>query len=96
MFDRIKSLYSKEVFDNHGISLKYLKSLLIPLSIDIPRDANKLNSLQQLVNARGRYAHKFIDNPKINNEIEPEDARNYVNDCLAFFDEIKNNAKNVL
>ena len=44
---------------NHGVSLKYIRQLLMPVAIDILNDANILNSLKQLTNERGFCAHKF-------------------------------------
>ena len=35
IFDEIKRRFSTDVHNNHGISLKYLRSLLIPVAINI-------------------------------------------------------------
>jgi hypothetical protein len=89
----IKSAFSKEINDNHGVSLKYLRKLLIPVAIDIPKDPNWSNSLEQLTNARGAYAHKFLEQNRIKQSIAPEDAKRYVQDCLDLCEEINNRAK---
>lgn len=88
VFDEVKKMFSKDVYENHGISLKYLRSLLIPVAIDIKNDVNLLNSLRKLAGERGEYAHKRL----IKNILSPEDAKNYVGDCLELCKDIKEKA----
>jgi len=85
VFDEVKKMFSKDVYENHGISLKYLRSLLIPVAIDIKNDVNLLNSLRKLASERGEYAHNRL----IKNILSPEDAKNYVVDCLDLCEDIK-------
>ena len=96
MLRRIKVKFSKEISDNHGISLKYLRRILTPLSLDIPREVNWINSLQKLAYARGNYAHRFIDTGRIENVIEPEEADTIVGDCLLLCEEIKKRAISIM
>lgn len=91
--DEIKGRFSKEVFNNHGASLKYLKQLLMPVSIDIPNDPTLLNSLKLLAKERGSYAHKFLEKGSVKKSIAPEDAKTIVSDCLKLCNEIKEKAK---
>lgn len=86
---KIKQTYSKQVHDNHGISKRHLRNLLLPVAINIPDDAQKLNSLSQLWKSRGDYAH----NTGVKKLISPSDAKNYVNDCLALCKDICDQAK---
>lgn len=95
-FDELKSIFSKEVFNNHGVSLKYLRKLLMPVSVDIPKNVNWSNSLEKLANERGAYAHKYLEEGRVRQSIEPEEAKTIVSDCLSMCEEIKNRAKNVL
>jgi hypothetical protein len=90
----IKSRFSKEItMQNHGASLKYIRQLLMPVAIDIPDDANMLNSLRLLANERGFYAHKFQHLGAVKKSIEPEKAKNIVEDCLLLCWDIRNKAK---
>ncbi|MFT3682608.1 MAG: HEPN domain-containing protein [Ferruginibacter sp.] len=89
----IKDRFSKEVFNNHGVSLKYIKQLLMPVSIDIPNDPTLMNSLKLLAKERGSYAHKFLDKGSIKKSIAPEDAKTIVKDCLKLCFDIKEKAK---
>jgi hypothetical protein len=89
----IKDRFSKEVFNNHGASLKYLKQLFMPVSVDVPSDPTLLNSLKLLAKERGSYAHKFLEKGAIKKSIAPEDAKTIVTDCLKLCFEIKEKAK---
>ena len=89
----IKSKFSNEIYNNHGISLKYLRKLLMPVSIDIPKNVNWANSLEKLADERGSYAHKFLESGRVKQSIEPEKANNIVQDCLELCKEIKERAK---
>lgn len=61
--------------------------MFVPLAIDIINDENIMNSLNQLSKARGKYAHK-----RTKSVISPEDAKNYVQDCLLLCYYIKEQA----
>ena len=81
----VKKRFLADVDNNHRISLKYLRRLLIPVAIDIKEDDNLKNSLNRLARERGEYAHKRL----IERVLSPEDARNYVNDCLELCEDVK-------
>ena len=90
----IKSNFSKEiVMKNHGVSIKYMRQLLMPVAIDIPNDANLINSLTLLAGERGFYAHKFLEKGSIKKSISPEDAKKYVEDCLLLIWDFRNKAQ---
>lgn len=89
LFEDIKNKFSTDVHKNHGISLKYLRKLLIPVAIDIKEDIGQKNSLQKLAKERGEYAHKGL----IKTVLAPEDARSYVNDCLNLCEDVKAKAE---
>jgi len=88
LIDSAKKAYSRDVHLNHGVSILYLRNLLVPIAIDIKQDANLLNSLKKLSDGRGEYAHKG----KVRSIMPPEDAKNYVNDCLVMCEDIKTKA----
>lgn len=88
MLNQAKARFSKEIYNNHGMSPKYLVNLLTPVGIDFSPDPNTYNSLTQLAKQRSSYAHKGL-RPDV---MPPEDALNYVSDCLRFAEEIKNEA----
>ncbi len=89
MFDKIKRKFSTDVHNNHGISLKYLRNLLIPVAINIKEDVKLKGSLQKLASERGEYAHRRL----IKTVLAPEDARDYVTDCLEFCEDVKTKAE---
>lgn len=88
IFEEVKRKFSKDIRENHGISLKYLRKLMLPVALDIKKDVILLNSLQQLASERGAYAHKRV----IQRVLPPEDAKKIVNDCLTLCDDVKNKA----
>ena len=90
VFKEVKQKFSADVNNNHGISLKYLRRLLIPVAIDIKEDIRLKGSLSRLARERGKYAHKG----SIPHVLSPEDARDYVNDCLELCEDVKEKAKN--
>lgn len=87
IFDEAKKKMSHDINENHGASVKYLRKLMIPVAISI-KDDIKLASLKQLAKERGAYAHKQL----ITRVLGPEDARNYVKDCLEICDDIRKKA----
>ena len=73
--------------ENHGIALKHLRQMLIPVSINIMDDARILNSLKRLSQERGGYAHR-----PISKFLSPEDSQKIVNDCLDLCGDIQSQA----
>ncbi|HEY0722566.1 MAG TPA: HEPN domain-containing protein [Pyrinomonadaceae bacterium] len=84
LVENAKAAFSREVHMNHGVSVRYLRSLLIPVNIEVPQDANLLNSLGKLAEGRGTYAHKG----RVKSVLVPEDAKRYVEDVLRLCDNI--------
>ncbi|MDF0676572.1 MAG: HEPN domain-containing protein [Nitrospira sp.] len=85
LVEEAKTSFSKEIHKNHGVSILYLRSLLIPVAIEITQDANQLNSLRKLSEGRGAYAHKA----RVRSVLAPEDAKRYVEDVLALCDDVR-------
>lgn len=75
--------------ENHGIDVKYLRKLLLPIGIDVPRDPKELSALSNLKNIRGIYAHSYARN---NKPLAPEDAEKAVDDVLGMVTKIKDKA----
>ena len=78
--------------DNHGIDIKYLRKLLQPVGIEVPRNPNEISALAQLKTIRGAYAHSYARNPR---PISPEDAEKIVYDVLGMVQRIKDKAINM-
>ena len=89
VFGKVKKRFLADVDNNHRISLKYLRRLLIPVAIDIKEDTNLKNSLNRLARERGEYAHRRL----IRHILAPEDARRYVKDCLELCEDVKAQAE---
>lgn len=71
--------------NNHGVDVKYLHSLFLPIGIDMPHDANEGNSLNQLARLRGFYAHAHSSTrPNAVNVTSPQTVVNYVMDVLKY------------
>lgn len=87
--ERKSELSKYAIKENHGIDIKYLRKLLLPIGIDVPRDLKELGSLNTLKNIRGTYAHSFA---RKNKPLSPEDAMNAVFDVLEMVTKIKNKA----
>jgi hypothetical protein len=85
LIDDAKASFSKAIHKNHGVSILYLRNLLIPVAIEITQDPNQLNSLKKLTEGRGNYAHKWREKTVF----APEDAKGYVQDVLALCDEVR-------
>jgi hypothetical protein len=83
-----KAAFSNEVFNNHGVSIVYLRKLLIPVAIEIKNEPTLLNSLQKLADGRGAYAHKG----RVKTIMAPEDAVKYVGDILMLCEDVKSKA----
>lgn len=90
--ERKSELSNYATKENHGIDVKYLRKLLLPIGIDVPRNVRELASLDILKNIRGTYAHSYA---RKNNPLAPEDAENAVNDVLGMVTKIKNKAINM-
>lgn len=84
--------HSKSIANNHGFSLKYLRSILLPVGIDIPDSVKHIASLKDLAEARGSYAHTRAHRAlygqwkRAGRPMEPEKAKTAVHDCLELCD----------
>jgi hypothetical protein len=85
ILEEAKKRFSIDINANHGVSVKYLRKLLIPVGINVKQDVNQLNSIRQLAKERGTYAHKKAAQ-KI---LSPEDAKQFVEDCLILCDDTR-------
>lgn len=81
--------------DNHGVGIKYMKKLLLPVGIDLPHDASKLNSLSNLVGMRGGYAHAYssIRLKRVQRPTDPSEAKHWVDDVLEIMENVYNRAR---
>jgi len=84
--------FSNDVFNNHGISLGYIRKLLYPIGIDISADPRLQASLATLSKERGAFAHTIC----IANHMAPEDAKLCVDDCLELCRDIWEKAQSVI
>jgi hypothetical protein len=85
LLEVVRDRFSKSIHFNQGVSIKYIRRLMSPVAIDIQQDANLKNSLMQLTKERGTFAHKRV----ATRILAPEDAKNYVDDCLKLCEDIK-------
>lgn len=97
--DDCAAAHSVALSKNHGFSLKYLRSILTPVAIDIPEgDIQLMGSLKELTEARGSYAHSIAKQAlygqwkRAGRPMVPESARDAVSDCLNLCKELANRA----
>ena len=89
----IKSIFSKYIVNqNHGVGVKYLKKLLIPLGLYTPLDIKHLTSLDNLTQYRGGYAHTSHRNIR---SLAPEDAKTYIRDVYEIMIELANKTRKI-
>lgn len=79
--DEAKARMSNAVFNNHGIALKDLRTLFIPLGVNVPADPILSSSLQLLVTMRHQWAHQDRRHAKVVKSAK--DAKTTVDDCLS-------------
>lgn len=70
---------------NHGVGLKYLKKLLVPLGLYFSLDVKNSTALANLAQSRGAYAHTSHRNIR---SLSPEDARTQVLDVYEIMIEL--------
>lgn len=89
----IKSVFSKYIVNqNHGVGVKYLKKLLIPLGLYTPLDIKHLTSLDNLTQYRGGYAHTSHRNIR---SLAPEDAKTYIRDVYEIMIELADKTRKI-
>ncbi len=79
--DDAKVRMSKVVNDNHGITLSHLRTLFMPLGVNVPADPVLTASLDLLVAMRHQWAHRDRRRAKVIKSAK--DAQTTVADCLA-------------
>jgi RiboL-PSP-HEPN len=95
LVNETKEKHSKQIHNNHGVSLAYLRSILTPVGIDVHSDPRHLTALAMLASARGSFAHKKAQDLSVNISstapkiISPEDAKKMVDDVIDYLKEIR-------
>lgn len=99
--DEAKKRHSKSINENHGFSIKYLRSALTPVFINPPDDVRLTQSLKTLTAARGSFAHSAARNAeftqsnktaRIKSSLSPESASDAIADCVLLCKEIARDA----
>ncbi|WP_447904104.1 HEPN domain-containing protein [Stenotrophomonas geniculata] len=112
LFDQVREgldkgvkAHGKVIADNHGFSRPYLRSLFTPIGVDVPEDPVLLQSLQDLANARGSFAHTKAIEAKYGEAsapksalkpMMPEKAEQAVRTCLLLCDVLAERVELVL
>jgi hypothetical protein len=96
VFDSVREIlaeakirFSRDIHDNHGVSLRHLRKLIAPIGFDFIPDANASNAFIQLSKERGLYAHKG----RALQVLSPEDADAFVSDCLRYAEWLRDEVK---
>ena len=91
--EQAKAAFSSYLIrENHGVSAKYLRLMLLSVGLDVPDNPRWLGSLRQLANQRGDTAHRS----KVKKIPSPDDVRLWVQDCMEMCASIREDAKTVL
>lgn len=78
---------------NHGVGVKYLHSLFLPIGLDMPQNVNESDSLKQLVAMRGFYAHAHTTTrPNAVTVTSPQKAVLYVEEVLKYMNKMADKA----
>jgi len=85
----VKKRFSRDIHDNHGVSVRHLRKLVAPIGCDFIPDGNASNAFVQLSKERGIYAHKV----GAQQVLAPEDAAGFVTDCLRYAEWLKEELK---
>lgn len=91
--DDAKVRMSKVVNDNNGIALHHLRTLFIPLGVNVPEDPVLTASLETLVTMRHQWAHRDRRRAKVYKSAK--DAQNTVSDCLTLAKKLSHEAASV-
>jgi hypothetical protein len=78
--DGARTTLSKTVHDNHGITLDHLRTLFMPLGVNVPADPVLTASLELLVTMRHQWAHQDRRRNKVVKSAK--DTQTAVSDCL--------------
>lgn len=98
--DEGKKQHSKILMDNHGFSVRYLRSILTPVGLNVP-STPLLDSVKKLADARGTFAHSraklalYGGYRAAKTPMVPEEAQTIVNDCLDLCDGLKKQAESL-
>ena len=91
--NRKSKLTTYAMQNNHGVSVKYLHSLFLPVGLDMPQEVNEKNSLEQLARLRGFYAHAHTaTRPNAVTITSPQTATQTVSDVLSYMNKMANKA----
>jgi hypothetical protein len=83
-----KSSHSTVVEKNNGIAVKHLRSLFVPLGVDVPTDPILVGSLDTLVKMRHTWAHQYRFGAKTVRSAV--DAEKVADDCLRLAERLAN------
>jgi len=78
--DDAKERMSKVIHDNHGIALDNLRTLFMPLGVNLPTDTVLIASLTLLITIRHQWAHQDRRITKVFKSAS--DMQTTVSDCL--------------
>jgi hypothetical protein len=86
--DEAKTRMSKVINDNHGIAPDNLRTLFMPLGVNVPADPVLSASLELLVTMRHHWAHQDRRRAKVVRSAR--DAQTTVADCLVLAKKLSN------
>ncbi|HEX4374217.1 MAG TPA: HEPN domain-containing protein [Puia sp.] len=87
--DKARTTFSNYLqTQNHGVSAKYLRYMLLSVGLDMPDNSIWLGSLEQLAKERGNLAHKS----HVKKIPSPKDAQDWVQDCVKMLKKICDDA----
>jgi hypothetical protein len=84
--DVAKEKVSKSVAANNGITLDHLRTLFLPLGVNVPADPVLSASLEKLITMRHQWAHQYRYGAKVVRSAK--DTQTIVSDCMILAQEL--------
>jgi hypothetical protein len=94
--DELHSKFSTGVENSNGVGVKYLKFLFYSTNIDINTSLGMQSSLARLQEYRGDAAHKYLKPKGLILALDPDSAKQIVDDCLVIMKSAKMSAVKLL
>jgi hypothetical protein len=91
--DEANTRVSTAINDNHGIALDGLRSLFMPLGINVPADPVLTASLELLIRMRHQWAHQDRKRAKVIRSAK--DTQTTVSDCLLLAEKLSTEAASI-
>lgn len=88
--DAAKDRLSKEIRENNGVATQHLRTLFLPLGVNVPSDPILIGSLDLLVKLRHQWAHQYRHGAHVIKSAK--DVQTTVSDCISLAKKLSSEA----